>query len=272
MIQKTFGIYSPNPQEGKLFMELGKNHLAAWTKNEETAQFLSLELFQFTLADAAQFDYTWQHILQQSKLLNQTDKTPLIILENEECTTIPEDLLDQNLLMNHFSLMKNSLERNLQIEHGYDIEVAVVNDLQVNGLKELRTTFPAAETQHKYKEILRHLHSVSTENLIKVYFYSSYFIAVVIKENQLQLIRHFDFQTPEDALYYILLAIKQTGLPADTPVEAVGMIDTDSPLYKTLYRYISRFYLEEPGQSKFMTSGFQEFPLHYFSLYCFDSL
>ncbi|MEO7210220.1 MAG: DUF3822 family protein [Chitinophagaceae bacterium] len=268
MVQKTFGIYSADLSKGKLFIELGKNHLAAWTKEVETAKILSLELFQFTNLDAEYFTTSWQEIQLLSKLL--IENTPLIILENEDCSLIPEDLLNEDQLKKEFSLMHNGPVEKLHIERVPAAEMVLVNDVHIDALTEIQKTFPTAFAKHKYAEILRQMKSQEEENLIKIYFYTSYFIAVVFKEHQLQLIRHFNFQTPEDALYYILLACKQSGLPQTTPVEASGMIDTDSPLYKTLYRYLEGFRLETPLSSIFETTGFSEFPLHYFSVFCND--
>ncbi len=270
MVQKTFGIYDADLNKGKLFIELGKNHLAAWTKEAETAKIVSLELFQFTNLDAEYFTTSWQEIQLLSKLLSKPENTPLIILENEDCSLIPEDLLNEDQLKKEFSLMHNGPVEKLQIERVPDAEMVLVNDIHIDALAEIQKTFPAAVAKHKYAEILRQMKSQEEANLIKIYFYTSYFIAVVFKENQLQLIRHFNFQTPEDALYYILLACKQSGLPQTTPVEASGMIDTDSPLYKTLYRYLAGFRLETPALTTFETTGFSEFPLHYFSVFCND--
>lgn len=268
MVQKTFGIYDADLNKGKLFIELGKNHLAAWTRDTVENKICSLELFQFTNLDAEYFATSWQEIQLLSKLLGRTGNTPVIILENEDCSLIPEDLLNEDQLKKEFSLMHNGPVENLQVERSPVAEMVLVNDIHIDALAEIQKTFPSAVTKHKYAEILRQMKSREEANCIKIYFYTSYFIAVVFKENQLQLLRHFSFQTPEDALYYILLACKQSGLPQTTPVEASGMIDTDSPLYKTLYRYLAGFRLETPAASTFVTAGFSEFPLHYFSVFC----
>ncbi len=268
MVQKTFGIYDADFSNGKLFIELGKNHLAAWTKELETNKIRSLELFQFTNLDAEYFITSWQEIQLLSKLLNKPGNTPVIFLENEDCSLIPEDLLNEDQLKKEFSLMHNGPVEKLQIERAPAAEMVLVNDVNIVALAEIQKTFPDALIKHKYGEILRQMKSQNDADLVKIYFYTSYFIAVVFKENQLQLIRHFNFQIPEDALYYILLACKQSGLPQTTPVEASGMIDTDSPLYKTLYRYLAGFRLETPDINKFETNGFSEFPLHYFSVFC----
>lgn len=270
MIQKTFGFYDADIYKGKLFIELGKNHLAAWTKELETGKILSLELFQFTNLDASYFATSWLEIQLLSKLLNNAENTPTIILENEDCSLIPEDLLNEDLLKKEFSLLHNGPAENLQIHREPVAEMIVVNDVDIDALAEIKQTFPSANTIHKYGEVIKQMKTQPEKDFIKIYFYTSYFIAVVLKEGQLKLIRYFKFQTPEDALYYILLACKQTGLPQTTVVEASGMIDTESPLYKTLYRYLAGFRLETPEISKFETSGFSEFPLHYFSVFCND--
>lgn len=59
------------------------------------------------------------------------------------------------------------------------------------------------------------------------------------KDGQLQLCNHYQVQTDEDILYYVLFVLEQFGLnPATVKVSLSGNTETDSSLAKALKKYI----------------------------------
>lgn len=62
---------------------------------------------------------------------------------------------------------------------------------------------------------------------------------ITAKKNGLQLCNHYQVQTDEDILYYVLFVLEQFELnPATVKVSLAGNIETDSSLSKALKRYI----------------------------------
>lgn len=247
-------------------MEIGQQHLAAWKKEETTGKILDFELFQFSKLDSTYFATSWQEIRLLSKLLDKEIPTCEIILENEDCTLLPDHIFSEDQLENGYAYMQAGRARVPMTEKNCPGDMLAIFDRHNAVFSIIDQQIPAAKIRHKYAAILYQMEK--QDNVICAFFYNTYFICAVKKEGKLQLIRHFNFQTPEDALYYLLYVRKQMQLAEDIPIIASGMIDTDSPLYKTLYRYLPGFRLESPEALQYETAGFREFPLHYFSIFC----
>lgn len=266
MIQKTFSIYQTERTEGNLFLEIGRLHLAVWKKETFSQKILEFELFQFTKLDTLYFSTSWQEIRLLSKLLDKEIPSCEVILENEDCTLIPDHIFSDEQLENGYAIMKTGHAFSPVIEKNCPGEMLVIYDKHSDVFSTIQQSIPIVHTRHKYAEILKM--TEQRADGVYVYFYASYFICAVKKDARLQMIRHFNFQTPEDALYYLLYVRKQMHLAEDVPIIACGMIDTVSALYKTLYSYIAGFQLEAPDENLYGTAGFREYPLHYFSVYC----
>ena len=62
---------------------------------------------------------------------------------------------------------------------------------------------------------------------------------IVVQNQKLLLFNSFDYNTPEDFLYYILFTAEQLNLnPENFPLELIGNINTESEYFKIAYKYI----------------------------------
>ena len=67
----------------------------------------------------------------------------------------------------------------------------------------------------------------------------SSFELVVYKDKRILLTNCFDISTREDFIYYLLFTMEQLSLDPDSiPVDLVGEISKESPLYEIAYTYI----------------------------------
>ena len=88
----------------------------------------------------------------------------------------------------------------------------------------------------------------------------------VYKQKQLQLIRSFDYQTPEDVVYHLLNMSALLGLELSTTIFIVaGLIDLDSSLFTELYKYIPVLQMEKAADGFLKNEVFSQFPAHYFT-------
>lgn len=71
----------------------------------------------------------------------------------------------------------------------------------------------------------------------------------VVREGQLQFLNKYRSKSPEDSLYYILLAYQAHDLdPLSLPLHLAGLIDQKSPLFELLYAYIKQIdFLQYPN-------------------------
>jgi hypothetical protein len=70
-----------------------------------------------------------------------------------------------------------------------------------------------------------------------VHFSEGHF-EIIIQNQKLLFFNSFDYQTPEDFIYYVLFTAEQLSLnPENFPLELIGNIDSESH-FKIAYKYI----------------------------------
>ena len=73
--------------------------------------------------------------------------------------------------------------------------------------------------------------SIEKEQVVKLYFYQKEFIAIVLKDSQLQLSQSFHFETPQDVIYHLLNIVDRLQLDLATVIlEVSGLIDIHSEI------------------------------------------
>jgi hypothetical protein len=66
-----------------------------------------------------------------------------------------------------------------------------------------------------------------------------HFEIIVIQNQKLLLFNSFEYETPEDFIYYILFTAEQLDLnPENFLLEMIGKIDSESDFFKIAYKYI----------------------------------
>ena len=72
-----------------------------------------------------------------------------------------------------------------------------------------------------------------------IHFNKGHFEISVIQNQKLLLFNSFDYQTPEDFIYYVLFTAEQLNMnPEKFLLELIGAIDTESEFFKIAYKYI----------------------------------
>ena len=106
MLQKTYSIYSGNVDNGQLFIEAGKNHLACWWREKDENRLTDFEFFQCDNYNARSFDKMIEAATLDSKLLNASVDTTQFILNTDETFGIPADgRKDEEFIKQNFDLL-----------------------------------------------------------------------------------------------------------------------------------------------------------------------
>jgi len=164
----------------------------------------------------------------------------LVVYSNQLYATVPEAFFDVEHLSDY-------LKFNIQM---LSSDFAVFDELQHSEIKNVY--IPYANINNflfdKFGEF-DYCHSTSvlidyciTKKRAGVYLHihsGSFDCCVIDGENQLQLINSFDYQTPEDFIYYVLFSYEQTNLdPEEMPVFLIGKISRESELFEISYKFI----------------------------------
>ncbi|MGC4103515.1 DUF3822 family protein [Ferruginibacter sp.] len=103
-------------------------------------------------------------------------------------------------------------------------------------------------------------------NMLYCNFYPSSFTLLLRKNGQLQVIKNFDFNTPDDVVYHLLNTCRAFGTDvAQISLTVSGMINAGSGLHNELYKYFVEIdFAELPGNFNY-TAAIKDEPAHYFS-------
>jgi len=75
----------------------------------------------------------------------------------------------------------------------------------------------------------------------------NHFEIIVLQENKLLFFNSFEYQTPQDFIYYVLFVYEQLKLDTNNDtLHVFGMIDNQSDLYALAYTYIKNITFVKP--------------------------
>ncbi len=156
----------------------------------------------------------------------------------------------------------NLLDGTTQNDYVYKQNLHVVYKVPASIKKVITSFFPQSNQRHLASLL------VETEktDLFYVIFYPGSMVVLLKKENRLFALQQFNYNTPDDAAYYLLsTCINNKVNPADTVLIAAGMLDADSSLFLELHKYFKGISFDTfPGSFK-EEDSVKNYPSHYFS-------
>jgi hypothetical protein len=266
MVRKSFGIYSEDHSDCVLFIETGNDYIACWCKHSEAKHVKAFELFNFSQSDANDFEKLLKQVQTHSRLLTESFEKVYCIWSDEKCVCIPKEFYHDDIAGRYMQTMfGDNIETTFYKDNlnGYVVLAA----LQQHAATAFESYYTIDANVHKYFQLLKAQQNATDE--IHLVFYPTYFIASAFKDGKLMLIQSFPYKLPEDVLYHVIRLCNAFELSlTETNVYASGMIDTNSPLYQTLYGYINNFSFEPTDKDLYTAEDFNQYPLHYFTSFC----
>lgn len=273
MVQKTIGIYSDTPSyspfnEDTLIIEICNEHVACLVKNAKTNNVAAFEFFKLEIENG-DWDDIFYELRTNSGLLDKSYAATKVYYNLPENTFIPSykfTEVNANLFLslvhgddNKSTIYHDEMKGNSDFINAYRIKNSLLETVNRN--------FLSLEQHHVYTSILDSLtddETVKGELLLKVQFYDSFFIAVVLRNGKLQLVQKFCFQSPEDVLYHLMNIVDKLEL-IGVRLQLSGFLDLKSPTYQLLQQSFTNIYLEEVNVEESMNQKITNYPLHYFS-------
>lgn len=167
----------------------------------------------------------------------------LVIHNNNLSTFVPEPLFDENFLGSYLQYNTKVFETDFfafdEIPN-YQMNAVYIPYVNINNF--FIDQFGAFDYKHANSILVSKLLVASKnkdEKKMFVHINTGHFEIIVVQNQKLLLFNSFDYNTPEDFLYYILFTAEQLNLnPENFPLELIGNIDTESDYYKIAYKYI----------------------------------
>ncbi len=212
----------------------------------------------FKLSDA-EYIKQIETILQNLKTDIPVIREVKLFFDHSRVSLIPAEFFNSDEALAHFRLQHGSVAKNAYLN------IATINDavVAVFEFKEplkllIENILGHCSIHHSYAA--QASTSFCTED-ISLIFHKHYFNICVHKNNDLQIVRSFQFENEADVLYHIMNTLNQLKIDASECTVAVcGAIDQSSGLYKTMHEFLRNLeFLHVENES---TSN--EIPNHYF--------
>lgn len=188
-----------------------------------------------------------------------------IVYAYPESSLVPEELMVAGMQKNITELVYGTVNRGVVVEEAvsnWSMHNVYRIPRDINGL--LKQHFPAAKHMHIYSAWLQSV--TDRSDAVYVNFYPDHFMVMVLKDQQLQIMQSFSYQTPEDVVYFLIALAKQSGLdPHTAPLIMEGLIDEQSSLFAEIRKYFMDIRLRKPSSGINPGELLTEYPNHYFT-------
>lgn len=123
------------------------------------------------------------------------------------------------------------------------------------------TKFPSYKSIHQHTVICRL--AKDQVNSFEALVYNNKLIISIRKNGQLQFIKSYKYETPEDATFHLLSTSSYFQI-SDTPLQISGLIESNSGLYRQIHKYFLSLHLSELSNEINMGEEVKALPAHYF--------
>lgn len=241
----------------QLLLEIGEANMAIAILQGH--KFTALASYNFTLNNDV------ETILKTDVLLQHSYSKIDIVYANKHCVLVPPAFYNASALHAHVELIYgNIMQVTTKSDFLYRHNIHTVYQVDSTILNSITSKFPFANTHHLYS-LLPDVAELKGNKLYTI-FYTNKCVVFCCKENNLQLIQQFEYNTPEDVAYYLLSITNNHTMDADEMVLQVGgMIDKTSSLYNELHKYFKHITFASLNSDFEYSIDMQQLPAHYFS-------
>jgi hypothetical protein len=261
----TFKIpYKNTDAPNNVIIEIGSCNVSIFCYS--TFPFTATGFYYYTTTDndtTATIANELKVILADENLTaNLVDKVH-IFYNNAESTLVPTAYFKQTEVNNIAALMFGNKVNSINFHETLDAQkienvYAVSSEIKMV----MESIFPTAKAMHSLSKVIQNTNGTKLFTTV----YDKEIRLVLFKENKLMLATYFDYTTPEDVCYHMLnVCERYTVNPMEVEVIVNGMIDTNSNLYKEIYKFFMHLSIENLPEKVQLVEGFDEIEAHYFS-------
>ena len=175
--------------------------------------------------------------------LKESYDSVLVIHNNNLSTFVPKALFDENFLGSYLQYNIKVFETDFfafDENENYQMTAVYIPYVNINNF--FIDQFGTFDYKHTSSILVNTLLIASKnkdEKKMFVHINFGHFEIIVVQNQKLLLYNSFDYNTPEDFIYYILFTAEQLNLnPENFHLEIIGSIDPESNYFKIAYKYI----------------------------------
>jgi hypothetical protein len=261
----TFKIpYNNSEAPAHIIVEIGASNIAIFCYS--TYPFTANGFYYYSITENdsnTAIANELKAILESEKLTAITTDDVHIFYNYAESTLIPTSYFKQEEINNIANLMFGNksncinMHENIsthRIENIFAVPMEIKNTMDI--------IFPSSKSMHSLSKSIQSVNGTKIYNTV----YDKEIRLVLFKENIFTLASYFEYTTPEDVCYHMLNVCERFAVStSDVEVILNGMIDTNSNLYKEIYKFFMQISIEDLPEKVMLADGFEEIASHYFS-------
>lgn len=225
----------------KLIIQVSLQNFSFCVKNQLSNEILHFK--SLPINTLASLENQLETIFNQHELLQVSYEDVLVLHDNSLNTFIPEAFFNEHALGSY-------LQYNTKV---FATDFFTYDDLEAHEMKNVFVPYVAYNNffiDHFGAFTYKHIHTNLVEfvleetkknekEVVYVHLDLDHFDVIVSKNGTLQFFNSFEFQTPEDFIYYILFVLEQLKLDVENvPLYLFGNIQEDDQNYQIAYNYV----------------------------------
>lgn len=228
----------------KLSLQVSLTGLSFCVFDTLNNMILSVKEIHFdTFHKASKIEELFGDAFTQNPELKDSYDEILVIHNNNLSTFVPEPLFDENYLGSYLQYNTKVFDTDFfafdEIQH-YQMNTVYIPYANINNF--FIDQFGSFDYKHANSILVSKILDKSNNNDAKkmiVNFNPGHFEIVIVQNKKLLLFNSFDYQTPEDFLYYLLFTAEQLNMnPENFKLELLGTITEEDDFYKLAFKYI----------------------------------
>lgn len=225
----------------KLFIQVSLQQFSYCIKNQVSNEILHLKSFR--LDPYKTVEQQLDVFFDKEEALHSGFQDVLVLHDNNMNTFVPTDLFDETALGSYLQYNTKVFPTDY-FDHD-SVGASKMENIYVPYVifnNYLLDQFGSFDFQHIHTNLVQHLiHKSVGNNTIEFFVHIGdyHFEIVLLKNKQLQFFNTYDYQKPDDFIYYILFVFEQLKLdPNEQLIQLVGQISKESSLYEIAYKFI----------------------------------
>jgi len=273
MLKATFDIIPETAQQEEiqnslLLMEVGDRVFSYVLYNKQQQRFVGLRQYNLDFIPGKPVMEALQEILAGDELLQHSYREAFVVYHYTDSNLLPEKFFHIELNKPVTELVFGNAHKGLLLSEkipGWNVYNIYRIPREAHAV--MQQKFAAGKYWHYYTIMLSGIdRQASGEGVIKIIVSSDRFVAAVFKDNALQLLQTYSYDTPDDVSYHLLAICHQCGLNNEQVLLKIsGLLDEQSILYQELFKYFLHLEWEAATGGARLHEGFDAYPAHYFS-------
>lgn len=210
----------------------------------------------FTLSSCSGLVRKVREIIEKLGLTGKTFHSVTVYLSDRLVKLIPVELYSEKTVRRTLALQSPGLKKmtasGMKLNDHYFLAFSVDSAL----LDYFSDQFRGCTIKHESHPLLSYLvkNSPDGSRIMHIHFHAGHFFVSLAGNNQIHFFNSFEYQTPEDALFYLASTMQVTGTN-ETRVLFSGNLREDSILYKQLIKFFPEASLFSTDPELFQGTG-----------------